>query len=239
MADRTFRSRVVVLLASLAGACGGSSVSTGAGGADPGVGAGGGSGSIGASGSASSGAGNVAGTSNSGAACAAISACGGDLVGTWTIQHVCLMSSMMLALSDGCAGATVNLSPVTATGTISFKADNTMASSGVISFQESANFPTSCYTEAECTAFAAALSTEDTISNADCSYDASTGCSCTLTSTQPSMSTGTYQVQGTNVNIMTVGSSKVGVDAFCVSGNTLSLYQANPNGVSASMVLTK
>jgi hypothetical protein len=53
------------------------------------------------------------------------------------------------------------------------------------------------------------------------------------------MSSGTYQVQGTNVTITNGTSGKAETDSFCVSGNTLSLYQVTANGATASMTLVK
>ena len=255
MAHSMFDSRAVFLLAAFAYACGGSSANAGAGGTGPGTAQAGASSSAGTSpggtsGSGSAGAGNVAGVSNGGAGivagasnggstCAAITPCGGDLVGTWMIQDVCLSATALDTGSAACSGATFNLTPFSATGSISFKADNTMVSSAVISFHETVNYPPSCYTEAQCTAFVDLLSTQASVSNAHCSYDAGTGCSCSLDSTQPSMSSGTYQIQGSNVTIMTTGSDKVGVDEFCVSGDTLRLFQRNSNGLAASMILTR
>ncbi|HEY0466848.1 MAG TPA: hypothetical protein VGC79_21730, partial [Polyangiaceae bacterium] len=97
-----------------------------------------------------------------------------------------------------------------------------------------------CYTEAQCTALTVALASEPTVTNEKCEYDAVIGCSCTLTSTQPSMSSGTYQVQGTNVTLTPSDpNNKPSVSSFCVSGNTASLFQLNANGASSTLILTK
>ena len=257
MADQIFCSRAAILLAALACACGGSSQGDGAGGASSaGAPAGGGarssgtSGSNGASGSpatanpngssgsGASGAGNAPGSTDNGS-CPNLTPCGGDIVGEWTLKEVCFDIAPPAALLALCPDATFRVSPATATGMVSFKADNTMSSSATISFQEFVGFPNSCLTADECTAFGNQISTAAGVTGGQCSYDASTGCSCSLTSNQPSMSTGTYQVQGTNVTVTNATSGATEVDSFCVSGDTLRVRGPSNNGNSANLVLTR
>ncbi|HYQ27230.1 MAG TPA: hypothetical protein VER04_08420 [Polyangiaceae bacterium] len=226
-------------------ACGGSAETTGAGGTSAGgafaKGSGGAS-PIGLAGSTgfagSGGGGNAGGASNTGSMCPAVTPCGGDLVGDWTLKQMCL-SPPPTKLLSGCADASITLSPLTATGKVSFKADHTMSSAGVISFTEALRFPTSCYSDIQCTAYAGALSGEPTVTSAQCSYDAITGCSCTVTSSQATMNSGTYEVQGSQVVITSSTTGKAEVDGFCVSGKTATVVQVNANGFSSSMVLTK
>src|SRR4051812_43895717 len=183
-------SSAAFLLALLACACGGSSEGAGAGGAPTGggpsssggsgsnAGAGdGGRSSSGSSGSSSSsGAGNDAAAGNSGGStCPAAAPCGGDLVGDWTIDQICL-NRTMLGFNQACPGQSVSISQLTATGTVSFKADGSMTSSGFISFHESAQLPASCVSELECTTFANSLSSSSTVTDSQCAYDAVTGC---------------------------------------------------------------
>jgi len=194
-------------------------------------------GSSGVAGSGASGAGNSAGAADNGSACPTVTPCGGDLVGDWTIKETCL-SGATKALEAICPGASFTVLQPTATGTASFRADNTLVSSAIVSFVETIHFPASCYTETDCTIYAAALSAAPTVTNAQCTYDVVTGCSCSANSTQAPMGSGTYQVQGTNVTI-TDASGKVGVDSFCVSGNTLSLQGVDASGISTTMILTK
>jgi hypothetical protein len=246
LADLRLGSRAVFALALLASACGGSSSDRGgAGGADPGVilsgGASGsnglaGSGSGGGSGSA--GAGHSAGTPSSGEECPVVTPCGGNLVGEWTIKQECITLPAE-GFTATCPGLMLMLSPLTVSGTISFKADNTLSSSGTISFTESLRYPPSCADEAECSFIESALATQAGATNVQCEYDAATGCSCTLTSSQQPMRNGTYEVQGTNVALTSSTSATPEIDSFCVSGNTLSLYQRKADGSSATLILTK
>ena len=131
-------------------------------------------------------------------------------------------------------------------GTISFHADGSFTSSVNVSFVESVQLPTSCATEAQCTTFAANLqsSTPTGISSAECSYDASTGCSCSVNYNESNtMGSGTYAVQGTNVTLTntdtTNGTNTPEVDSFCVSGNTATIFSVNASGSTATVVLTR
>jgi len=160
------------------------------------------------------------------------------LVGDWTIDQICL-NSTMLGFNQACPGQSVSISQLTATGTVSFKADGSMTSSGFISFHESAQIPASCVSELECTTFANSLSSSSTVTDSQCAYDAVTGCSCTLISSQPSMSSGTYAVQGTSVTLTNSSTGKAQMDSFCVSGNTATLYQLDASGTSSVMTLRK
>ena len=247
MVYRLVGSKWVLVAALLACACGGSADGE-AGGSTPGGAQGGmGSGSSGraganglaGSGSSGVGAGNNGGASNGSAECPAFTPCGGNLLGEWSIKQACI-SLAPNALSSLCPEAKLTLSPLTATGTVSFKADNTMVSSGVISFTESIQLPRSCSTEAQCTSVVTAAAADPTISNAKCDYDAIAGCSCSFTSTQPTMSSGTYEVQGNNVTFTSSApNAQPAVNSFCVSGNTASLRQVNGTGSSSTLILTK
>ncbi|HEY0466366.1 MAG TPA: hypothetical protein VGC79_19285, partial [Polyangiaceae bacterium] len=136
MADSIWASRAVVVSALLACACGGSSSGgSGAGGANPagGLGEGGGGSGSNIAGAASSNAGagssgagagsSSAGSANTGSECPAVTPCGGNLVGEWNIKQACISWPADLFAAT-CPGATVFLSPLTATGTLSLKADN-------------------------------------------------------------------------------------------------------------------
>lgn len=205
-------SWVVFAFALLASACGGSSESPG-----PGAVLGQGGGTSGA--------------------CPAVTPCGGDLVGEWSIKQMCL-DELMTSIAGACPGTKITLSQVMGSGSISFKADKTMSSSAVITFNESVQLPTSCYSEAQCTNVAAVLAADASVMNSHCGYDAVNGCSCTLTARQTSMGDGTYEVQGTNVNLTNASTGKTEVDSFCVSGNTASLFQHNDDG-SGTIILTR
>jgi hypothetical protein len=151
---------------------------------------------------------------------------------------MCFQVAVPAALTAFCPDVKFTLSPVRATGTLSFRADNTMTSSAEISFDQHIQFPASCLSEDLCSSYASQISTTPGVTTGHCDYDTSTGCSCTLTSRQPSMSSGTYQVQGSNVTV-TNATGAMEVDSFCVSGSTLHVQGPSRNGNSSSLVLTR
>lgn len=251
MANLILGSRAAVLLVLLACGCGGSSENTGGAGAGgsggrglpgasgaPGTsGASAGGNSNGASGSNAAGSSNSGGSSSSGS-CRATSACGGNVVGDWKIQEMCVESELSQALATSCPDASLRVTVSSATGTISFKADNTMSSTAVISVDEAIHFPATCATVDQCTAFESQLASTAGVMNSHCNYSEANGCSCSLSSTQPTMSAGTYQVQGSNLSITNAASGNTEVDSFCVSGNTMTVFQNSASNV-AVMTLTK
>jgi len=81
------------------------------------------------------------GGSSDGGSCPATAPCGGDIVGTWTIQSACLVSSMM---DGGCPGSTIKASSLTYTGSAVYRADLSYALNGVLAGSITATFPTSC-----------------------------------------------------------------------------------------------
>lgn len=171
--------------------------------------------------------------------CPAITACGGSLVGKWQLTDLCL--NLTADGTDlGCDGATLSLDHVTPSGSIEFKADLTWQTSSEIKVDEHLNFPTSCYTSDQCTQFETALKAEDGVTSATCTYDAQSGCSCKISSAQPSMNGGTYAVSGNNVTLTTDGSDgPPETDSFCVSGNTLHLQNDSASGGIAVITATK
>lgn len=179
------------------------------------------------------------GSAGQGGMCTAITPCGGSLVGKWQLGDVCL--NLTPENTDlGCDGATVSLDAVSLTGSIEFKADLTWTTSADLSFKERVNFPTSCYTQDQCSAFQTALKSENGGASAVCTYDAQSGCSCTISSSQPSTSNGTYEVAGSNVTLTTEGSNNPPeTDSFCVSGNTLHLQNTPDAGGISVITATK
>lgn len=265
MSRFTLGRAVTVAVCVLASACGGSEVGSGgaagaAGSTFSGAGAGGANDNLaggsagGASGGQSLGGANSAGASSAGAssagansagaggavvqACEAIAPCGGDLVGTWQVQKYCSPTAQPSANSSGlCAGSSIEISPAMLTGTITFNADKTMSSAVALTFDESAKFPPSCYTEAQCADFATSLASEANVTDAKCSYAAASGCSCSLHYGGPQTSSGTYEVSGNRVTISNGNSTKPEVDEFCVSGNTASVQSTA--AARSTMILAK
>ncbi|HYQ02526.1 MAG TPA: hypothetical protein VER96_27830 [Polyangiaceae bacterium] len=170
--------------------------------------------------------------------CSTGTPCGGDVVGDWTIKDMCLDISMTTMLQS-CPSATFRLSPFTTTGTVSFKANNTMTSSAVIAFQEFIQIPATCLKESDCTLLRDSFLNVTSVTDAQCNWDASAGCGCTVSTSQSTMNSGTYQVQGNNLTTTSGVTGAAETDTFCVSGNTLSIYGVSASGSASSAVFTR
>ena len=246
MADSTFGWRALFVFSLLTSACGGSSSdNAGTGGAQGGIipsSGGNRAGSAGGTSSAGSNAGDAGGSAGidaGSAACPAPAPCGGDLVGDWDIKSECFKFSEQTG-SEICDGAAIGIATLSVSGTVSFKADHTMTSTAVGTFRETVTLPASCTTADDCSGLQESLGENPSVTQAQCAYDAVTGCACSATFTSNTMSSGTYQVQGTQVTITNADPSiEPAVDGFCVSGNTLSVTSVNDGGATATLTLTR
>jgi len=160
------------------------------------------------------------------------------VVGDWKIKDMCLDISITTMLQS-CPSATFRLSPLTTTGTVSFKADHTMSSSAVISFQEFIQIPATCLEESDCTLLRDSFLNVTAVTDAQCNWDASTGCACTVSTSQSVMNNGTYQVQGNNLSTTSGVTGAAETDTFCVSANTLSIYGVSSSGSASTAVFTR
>ena len=143
----------------------------------------------------------------------------------------------MDSLSSVCPGATLGISALAVSGTVSFRADNTVTSTGSATFLETIFFPTSCLTAADCTSYESTLSAAG--QGATCSYNDRTGCSCSVTVSQSPMSTGTYQAQGSEIAITDDLSDATEISNYCATSNTVTIHQDKSDGSSATLILTK
>ena len=248
----------VVLVTMLVVACGGSATETssasgGSGGFVGGVagdtasgassGQGTGLGGAAPHGGNSSGGGATAGApgggASSGGSCAPIVACGGNLVGTWQIAKLC--SFALLPTSNvGCPGASAEINSLSASGTFTFNADNTTQNNALVAFNESVHYPSSCYSAAQCNDLQALLASDPGVSAANCTYDATIGCDCTLTAESRSTSTtGTYQTAGSTLTIQSGTQTTPENDTYCVQGSTLQIQNVNAqSGAISTLTLT-
>ena len=202
-------------------ACSSFSGSSGAGGRT-GTG-GGGAGSTGSGGSSSNG--GAAGT------CSNVTACGGNVVGTWTVSSSCLTVSGKVDLSNffgsGCSSAAVTGS-LQVSGTWSAKADGTFADNTTTTGHEQIALV------AACLSFSGTTITCDGVSGVvqamgysavSCTDAAGGGCSCSAT-VQQMGSLGLVSSSPSTSGNFTAGSNAITVDgtnsyAYCVSGNNM------------------
>ena len=238
-----------VLGAVLVVACGGSATETGAasggsGGLVSGVAgdtASGGSSGRGSSlgGTGSGGAGQPNGGASSGGSCAPIVACGGNLVGTWQVANLC-SGALMSTPNAGCPGASTEINLVSTSGTFTFNADNTTQNNALITFNESAHYPSSCYTAAQCTELQSLLASAANVTSANCGYDAVTGCDCTLmVESVPTSTIGTYQTAGSTLTLQSSTQDAPETDTYCVQGSTLHIQNVDAqSGAISTLTLT-
>jgi non-reducing end alpha-L-arabinofuranosidase len=229
-----------------AAGCGGDSTDGGAGrgGQNPGSGGAGGKG--GSSNGGRAGA-STAGSGGSGGAlnCTNVTACGGNVVGSWTVTSSCLKLSGQMdvqRLSLGCASVPVNGS-LTTSGTFRANADGTYTDNTTT--RGSATFPLapSCLSVSsvpvECDRAANIFSAAGW-DDATCTETNGT-CNCSLSTEQAAglgqiapftTPSGNYTISGTTLTIDQLS------HAFCSEGNTLTLTP-QASGLTGTVVLQK
>jgi hypothetical protein len=205
-------------------------------------GAGGSSGAAGATGTGASG----------GAACPNVSACGGDLVGTWTVASSCLTVSGALDLSlvgAGCPSAPVTGS-LTVSGTFTANANGTYSDNTITTGDEQFTLGPSCLvissTPVNCDG-AASIIKNLGYSSLTCTPAPGGGCNCAATARQTggfgvlSVAPSTSSNYTTTGNVATISNDGGDVRySYCVSGNMLTVtpQSASPM-MSGTIVLQK
>ncbi|HTA91851.1 MAG TPA: hypothetical protein VK745_19850 [Polyangiaceae bacterium] len=232
--------KLVLVVSGLLFACGGNSSDGGGGGTSSNA-AGAGNSAAGSTSGGSNdngGATGSAGSAGSGSdTCASFTPCGGTPIGTWNIRDFCTANSIIMNPTD-CAGAVFQVTSSSATGSITLNSDLTAATNVMVTVGESASLPASCFTQDQCTQFQTGVAQSDGVTGATCSYSASTGCFCSLTITSQQASSGTYTTSGTNVTLSTADADPE-TDAYCVSGNTLTIQNTDINGTVTTVTATK
>ena len=215
---------------------------------------GGGAGGAGAGGTSNAaGAQNTGGASNAGggaAACTNVTACGGDLVGTWNVQSSCLTVSGSLDVrslfSFSCAVGQVTGS-LQVSGSWSAKADGTFVDGTTTTGTEQLTLP------ADCLVLSGAAVTCEKLGEvmsggyydtASCTTAAGGGCSCSATVKQkgsiglPSTSAqtdGNYTISGNTLKI----TQDEGSYAYCSSGALTLTPQGMSPTTAGTIVLQK
>ncbi len=140
-------------------------------------------------------------------------ACGGSLVGKWTINAGCIDDPNSDVVS-GCPTATID-AQTDLSGSVDFGADGSFSVDLTQSGSISAKIPTSCLNGATCDSWASS-------NKATCTTDPA-GCDCTGTiDTKHSTDSGTYATSGNSFATTSMGDTSPGTpNEYCVSGNTL------------------
>ncbi len=164
--------------------------------------------------------------------CGKVAACGGDIVGTWTIAAACANASSSATSNTMCPNESVQSTTLTASGTATFNSDLTYSVDVTESLSETVIVPTSCLTvgtttitcDELSTAFGGALATDAGAPTATCTSSGG-NCDCTISLTGLSThETGTYTLSNDTVLTTTGGTTSSG--DYCVQGNTLHLVSS-------------
>lgn len=150
------------------------------------------------------------------------SACGGDLVGDWTITSACLHSNPTdNPFQDVCPAATFDTS-LDAMGTATFGADGSYSSSVGGSTAVAVDFPGSCLADAMLSSCADLAMQLDDMGGVTCTGDASTSCTCdgTLSNPVDDVHSGTFTADGNQFTTMEAGKMPESSD-YCVTGDIL------------------
>ena len=156
-----------------------------------------------------------------GGSCGAFTPCGGNVVGTWSIQNMCSTGSVSSLIED-CPGATTSIEGLKGSGTVTYNADMTMVSNTTLTGTMKMNVPMSCIMGGTCAQLDAVLKSlatepDSPFSSASCTGSSTCACSFQLKGTAE-METGTYSISGNKIT-----DSDGDAQDYCVSGDTLQL----------------
>lgn len=163
----------------------------------------------------------VVGDPTVGGECAFDGACGGDVLGTWTLEGVCLLETYTETTGSGVPCATVEID-LDMTGTFEFLADNTYTAETRITGEIRSVLVDECLDGlSDCSQF------EDDATT--CTGDVAVSCTCTAPIDIPDSATGQWQ---TNGDMLTLDERETGGDPdegpedseYCVDGDTLQIY---------------
>jgi hypothetical protein len=178
--------------------------------------------------------------------CASYSACGGNIVGNWTIDAECdspAASTTVPAPIPTCLSATATTTRVFVSGTASFTADGKYTTTTTFSGNETITLPASCLmglgNPTSCDALGAQLQSNagDAGTTPTCTGTISVSCACTLTTTTQTTTTqGTYTTSGDQLNQNPAGSSGTPTtETYCVRGSSLGVFSILGPGFVAHM----
>jgi hypothetical protein len=164
------------------------------------------------------------GCGSSGGTCSNTAACGGAVVGTWTITSSCVSESASM-LDGQCPTATASGSNLTITGNITYNADGTYSSTTTASGSVNVNLPASCLTTngvtLTCEQLNQAFQSNPTPGvTLNCTGTSSCACTETLAS-QTSSEAGTYTTTAAGLLTDTPTGGTVSQTDYCVKGTTM------------------
>ncbi len=167
----------------------------------------------------------AAGCGSSGGTCSNAAACGGSVVGTWTITSSCVSASASMTNSQ-CPGES-GTSNLHVSGTITYNADGTYTSNATASGSITVTVPASCLTSNGVTVTCAQLNQQaqaNPTAGVTVNCTGTSSCNCVETiAAQTSTETGTYVTTTAGVLTQTPSGGTASQDDYCVKGTTMTL----------------
>jgi hypothetical protein len=166
-----------------------------------------------------------------------ITACGGDVVGTWQISSVCTDWRVDPATTGTCPTAS-SINNAQMNGTYTYGADGAFSWDTRTGGTTTVTLPAECITDlTSCAQLAAEFTPENGYISGSCTGNPSTSCTCTGKLTEePSKGAGKYELDG-NVLRAILGSD-TSSSSYCAKGNKLTTQYAASNVVT-TLVATK
>jgi hypothetical protein len=165
-----------------------------------------------------------------GATCANGSACGGDIVGQWTIVSSCVTISGQTTIPTCTQPMSIQAANVQIAGTIEYRSDGTLTQTETVSDSINTTFPAACLTNGTVTMTCAQLNQamqlqqgqmgDAGIQSMTCTDAAGGGCVCTAAQHATSTTTGTYTVNNGVLSETQNGGTPSQSD-YCVQGTQL------------------
>ena len=166
------------------------------------------------------------GDSPSASTCAA--ACGGDVVGIWTMTDVCFdVATLSLGLKALCPQAVVTTTGGELTGSVGFGADSTIQ----IEYDETLSYAVEIPASASCLGATTCAELDALLKQEDDSFTCTGSATCTCTFNEGGLSvpvTGTYTIAGTSITA-TYDTGGTSTWPYCVQGESLVLHNS-PSG---------
>jgi len=173
--------------------------------------------------------------------CLQVSACGGSLIGTWTVQSSC-EALILITAGFECPGTTLDESMLVTSGTLTYNADLTYTSNVTWSGTLRWKLDVACIGFPDCETYVTAKNTGQG-PGTSCTTVSGTFCDCAYVYSVPDVvsDSGTYTTSG---NMLTSTSSKTPLNPYsrpyCVQGNELHLLtEAGLPAPTADLVATK
>ena len=179
-----------------------------------------------------------AGSGDGGASCAAVSPCGGNIVGTWKVTSSCLTATQ--DLTSVCAGASAELAYMIS-GTVTYNSDGTTSSSLMATIAAHERFPSGCMPFG-LTCDQLGQTGKDAGISDNCTTDATGACICdSVAPATTSNAPVTYSTSGSTLTT-TSANGMTSTSFYCVQGSVLYEFAGPGDGgltATGGVVLNK